>query len=167
MLCNFKILLFLRYIKRIDVVEDLEEFIDNIIDLNNPEHLKVYEKLKNKLFSIPKPLDNKGICKTLTPNEKSDNIVKRNVYPFPSLPHKVVPQKTFPDAKQSSLTNLHKLNNTASNVFNKRDSNNSNSKQTTTGAKKKNKFVKVSHNDFKSTLRNGIVHFLITLKLIF
>ncbi|XP_022911827.2 activating signal cointegrator 1 [Onthophagus taurus] len=60
----------LEYITTIKQLDDYEEFMENIVDLNNAEHVTVYEALKQHQFGIPhKKLTNKKAPKQSLKND--------------------------------------------------------------------------------------------------
>ncbi|KAF2899219.1 hypothetical protein ILUMI_06955 [Ignelater luminosus] len=76
----------IQYIKQMKVVDDFDEFIDNVIDRSNPEHERNYKELKNRLFG--------GSKKTALPASASQKTKHRNnsqrkdpTDAFPSLPN--------------------------------------------------------------------------------
>lgn len=41
---------FNRYVLQIQHEDDYNEFMDNMVDVSNPDHTEAYEKLKKRLF---------------------------------------------------------------------------------------------------------------------
>ncbi|KAK4885422.1 hypothetical protein RN001_001693 [Aquatica leii] len=131
----------IQYIKDIKVVEDFDEFIANIIDTGNPQHVEIYEKLKNKLFS-----DKKGPIKAAT---KPFSKTNKNVQQDKDNQHKKTNGRNQTDLSITSK-NTNKLK-----VQHKGNQSSSKKGQVQQQSNKKFKNINLETYDFKRTSKEG------------